>query len=130
MIKTATALAEKVLLRGDNGAELEFKGRIFSESSYYDEETSTLTRLRLFMDEDGRHVYSIISGSGANKNRRFYIVVPGKDVCEISDGIHTLTVPIDMLFAAVFGLCGIDPSRADELRPSFEEGLSLATATM
>ena len=118
--------AEKVFLHSDNGSKLYFKGRMFSESSYFDEQTSTLTRVRLYATDDGRHVYSIISGDGAEKSRRYYVVTPGMETCQIGDGIHSLTVPTEMLFAAVFGLCGIDPELAEDMRPSFEENLRLA----
>ena len=120
------SLAEKILLQNDNGSKLYFRGRMFSESSYFDEQTSTLTRIRLYAIDNGRHVYSIICGAGAAKSRRYYVVTPGKELCQISDGIHSLTVPTEMLFAAVFGLCGIDPEHAEEFRPSFEENLHLA----
>ncbi len=125
MNKTIQAFAEKVLLRSDNGSELRFQGRMFSETSSFDEETSSLIRLRLYTDEEGRLVYSIVSGTGAKRSRRHYVVTPGQDMCRISDGISTLNVPTDMLFASVFGLCGIDAECAEELRPSFEENLRL-----
>lgn len=119
------AVTEKFFLRSDNGAELYFNGQLYSESSYYDEETATLTRLRLFITDTGEQVYSIVSGSGTDKNRRHYLVSVIDKRCRVSDGIQTLMLPIDMLFAAVFGLCGIDPNRAEELRPAFEENLRM-----
>lgn len=124
MSKVSTgAVTETVFLRSDNGAELHFCGQLYSESSYYDEETATLTRLRLFITDTGEQVYSIVSGSGGHKNRRHYMVSPMGSRCRVSDGVQTLVLPVDMLFAAVFGLCGIDPERAEELRPAFEENL-------
>ncbi|MDR2162289.1 MAG: hypothetical protein LBO77_09160 [Desulfovibrio sp.] len=123
---TTHSFVEKVVLRSDNGSQLQFQGKMFAESSYFDEQTARLTRIRLYVADNGRHVYSIVSGSGEKKNRRHYEVLPGRDSCRISDGVQTLTVPTDMLFASVFGLCGIDPARAEELRPSFEENLRLA----
>jgi hypothetical protein len=125
---TPAAFTEKLFLRNDNGAELSFRGRMFAESTYFDEQTSTLTRIRLYAADTGGHVYSIVSGAGEKKSRRFYEVTPGKETCRISDGTHALTVPTDMLFASVFGLCGIDPGRAGDLRSSFEENLPLAAA--
>ena len=126
MSKTSTeALTEKIFLRSDNGAELYFRGQLYSESSYYDEETATLTRLRLFVTDTGEQVYSIVSGSGTKKNRRHYLVSAMGQRCRVSDGVQTLILPVEMLFAAVFGLCGIDPDRAEELRPSFEENLRM-----
>jgi hypothetical protein len=124
---TPNAFAEKVFLHNDNGSQLSFQGRMFAESTYFDEQTSTLTRIRLYVTDNGRHVYSIVSGAGAEKSRRYYEVVPGEESCEISDGVHSLCVPTEMLFASVFGLCGIDPDRAEELRPSFEENLPMVS---
>lgn len=120
---SAASFAETICLRSDNGTELSFRGRMFSESAYYDEEHASLTRLRLFLHEDGTHVYSIISGAGAEKNRRHYIVARDGDMCRMSDGRQILVVPMALLFSAVFGLCGIDPARAEELRPAVEEAL-------
>ena len=122
---TTGALTEKIFLRSDNGAELYFCGQLYSESSYYDEETATLTRLRLFITDTGEQVYSIVSGSGTQKHRRHYLVSAMGQRCRVSDGVQTLVLPVDMLFAAVFGLCGIDPERAEELRPAFEENLRM-----
>ncbi len=123
MNKAADAFEEIIALASDNGAAISFRGRMFSESAYFDDETSTLTRLRLFSCEDGSHVYSIVSGAGAQKSRRHYIVSRSGEMCQVSDGRHTISMPIEMLFASVFGLCGIDPARAEELRPSIEEAL-------
>lgn len=123
----ADTFSEKIFLRGDNGAELYFCGKLYSESSYYDEESATLTRLRLFITENGEQVYSIVSGSGPEKTRRHYTVAQEGDFYRISNGIQTLTLPLELLFAAVFGLCGIDPSRAEELKPEFEENLRMMT---
>lgn len=121
----AGAFTEKIFLRSDNGAELYFCGQLYSESSYYDEETAAITRLRLFVTENGEQVYSIVSGSGAEKTRRHYIVAQDGDFYRISNGIQTLTLPLEMLVVAVFRLCGIDPDRAEELKSDFEENLRM-----
>lgn len=129
MSNTGTGtLMERFFLRSDNGSELSFHGQLYSESSYYDEEAAALTRLRLFVTREKELVYSIVSSSGPQKTRRHYTVVPLGDLCRISDGMQTLTLPADMLFAAVFGLCGIDPERAEELKSGFEENLRMALA--
>lgn len=125
MSNTTKGEYEAIVLRGDNGSELHFHGKLFSESSYYDEESATLTRLRLFLTDRNEQVYSIISGSGEEKTRRHYIVTQDGDNYRISNGLQTLTLPLEMLFASVFGLCGIDPERAEELKPAFEENLRM-----
>lgn len=125
MSDTGTRAYEKMFLRSDNGAELFFRGRLYSEVSYYDEESTALTRLRLFATESGEQVYSIVSGSGPAKTRRHYIIAQDGEFFRISNGIQTMSLPPDLLFAAVFGLCGIDPERAEELKPGFEENLRM-----
>ena len=37
-----------------------------------------------------------------------------------------MTLPVDLLFTSVFGLCGIDPALAEDLRPVLEEALYAA----
>jgi hypothetical protein len=126
MTKTdAGAFTEKIFLRSDNGAELSFCGRLYSESSYYDEESGRMTRWRLFLTDKGEQVYSIVSSAGAQKERRHYIVTRDGDRYRFSNGVQTLSVELETLFAAVFGLCGIDPGRAEELKPAFEENLRM-----
>jgi hypothetical protein len=126
--QSAGIFTDNVMLRSDNGAELFFRGRLFSESSQYDEETGTLVRLRLFETDHGEQVYSIISGVGTNKRRRHYIISAEGEYYRLSDGVQTMLMPLELLFAAVFGLCGIDPSRAEELKPAIEEGLRSMSA--
>lgn len=117
---------EKMFLRSDNGAELHFNGRLYSEISYYDEDSASLTRFRLFLTDENEQVYSIVSGAGPNKTRRHYVVAREADeYYRISNGQHTLVLPLELLFASVFGLCGIDPQRAEELKPDFEENLRM-----
>ena len=112
-------------LRSDNGSVLNFSGQLYCESSYYEEDSSTITRLRLFLTDAGEHVYSIVSGSNTCKTSRYYQVSAQGENCRLSDGVQTLHLPGDLLFAAVFGLCGIAPDRAEELRPVFDEALRM-----
>lgn len=125
MSKPGKVHFEQISLSSDNGAELRFSGRLFSESSYYDEDSATLTSLRLYISDQNEQVYSIVSGTGQEKTRRHYVVAQEGDMYRISNGAHTLRLPLDLLFASVFGLCGIDPERADELKPDFEESLRM-----
>jgi hypothetical protein len=118
---------EKIFLRGDNGAELHFCGKQYSEISYYADDTGTLTRLRLFVTDKDEQVYSIVSATGVEKTRRHYVVSRDGDMYRISNGAYTVALTPDLLFASVFGLCGIDPNRAEELKPEFEENLRMLT---
>jgi len=119
--------SDKIILQSDNGSELSFNGSLSSERSLYDEDTGDLTRLRLFTTEKGEYVYSIVSGTGANKERRHYVISQEGDLYRINDGRQTLLLPPEMLFTAVFGLCGIDAEKALELMPAFEDNLRSMT---
>jgi hypothetical protein len=119
-------ISESVVLQGDNGAQIAFRGRLFSESAYYDEDTEVITHLRLYVTDDGAHVYSIVSGVGAQRSRRHYTVRLNGKMCSMSDGKQSMTLPVDLLFTSVFGLCGIDPALAEDLRPVLEEALYAA----
>ena len=124
----AGSFAETICLRSDNGSEYSFRGRMFAESSSYDDESASLMRLRLFLSEDGAHVYSIVSGTSTEKSSRYYVVQREGDMCRMNDGRQVLVVPVELLFSAVFGLCGIDPAQAESLRPVVEDALHAAGA--
>ena len=125
MSKPGKVHFEQISLINDNGVPLNFNGILFSESTRYDEDSMTLTRLRLYISDQKEQVYFIVSGSGQEKTRRYYVVAGEDDMYRISNGAHTLRLPSDILFASVFGLCGIDPDRAEELKPNFEESLRM-----
>ena len=119
---------EEFVLQGYNNGELHFRGSLFSEGSFFDEESGALTRMRLFMLGDRRIVYSVVSGAGEHKDRRIYVLKIEGDMCSIDNGQMSISLSQEMLFAAVFGLCGLDESREQELRSAFEESLRVASA--
>jgi hypothetical protein len=119
---------ESFTLSGYKSGDFTFSGRLFSEGSFFDSDSGVLTRLRLFALEDNRLVYSVVSGSGASKDHRVYILKVEKDICHIDNGQQNLTLPVDMLFNAVFGLCGVDPVQENDLRAVLEESLNAAIA--
>jgi hypothetical protein len=119
---------EEFVLQGYDNGELHFRGRLFSEGSFFDEESGALTRMRLFVLGDKRIVYSVVSGSGEQKDRRIYVLKIEDDMCNIDNGQMNIDLPWDMLFTAVFGLCGLDESREQELRSTLEESLRVTWA--
>lgn len=121
MAKMLQGSLDEYVLHDDAGKEIRFKGKLFSESSYYDEEQGSITRLKLFVTEDGRQVYSIVSGSSSAKWRRVYIMRVEDDLCHINNGMQEITLHIEMLFTVVFGLCGIDEAQSDTLREFLED---------
>lgn len=101
----------RITLNLDNGAVMEFSGRAFAGGSWYDEETETLTRQKLYISESGEHIYSIISGQGQERSRRAYRVSLAGETCTINDGQSEMTLNLEMLMLAVRALAGME--RAD-----------------
>ena len=99
---------ENVCLKHDNGADIVFRGRLFAESSWFDEESDTLTRQKLYVTEQNDQVYYIVSGAGQNRNRRAYRVSVMGDHCVIHNGEREMVLQFDMLMLAVRTLCGLD----------------------
>lgn len=126
MAESSLGSCEEHVLRNDAGAEIKFRGKLFSESSYYDEEQGALTRLKLFVAEDGRQIYSIVSGSDTAKWRRVYTMRVEGDFCHIDNGMQGITLHTDMLLTVVFGLCGIDASQGEAVRSFLEDSRKIA----
>lgn len=119
---------EEFSLPGYGDGNLSFTGRLFSEGSFFDEENGSLTRLRLFALDENRLVYSVVSGAGEDKDRRVYQLKVDKEFCQIDNGRQHITLPVDMLFTAVFGICGLAPGQENEIRAALEESLSAVSA--
>lgn len=119
---------EEFTLPGYGDGSLSFTGRLFSEGSFFDEEQGSLTRLRLFALDEKRLVYSVVSGSGEGKDRRVYQLKVDQDFCQIDNGRQRITLPVDMMFTAVFGICGLAPGQETEIRAALEESLSAVGA--
>lgn len=116
---------EELSLRNDAGADIVFKGRLFSECSWYDEEHGVLTRQKLFVTEENEQVYYIVSGAGAERSRRAYRLRLEGDQCVIHNGTSEMVVQLDLLMLAVRGLCGFDVA-GEQLLASIEETLKAA----
>lgn len=125
--KTGGRTMEYVCLKHDNGADIQFQGRLFAESSWYDVESDTLTRQKLYVTEEHKQVYYIVSGSGARRSRRAYKLSVMGDRCVIHNGAGEMTLQFDMLMLAVRGLCGLDAGATPTLNV-VEEMLKAANA--
>ena len=112
---------EEHVLYNDAGAEIRFRGKLCSESSYYDADQGAITRLKLFVAEDGRQIYSIVSGSNTAKWRRVYTMRLDGDLCHIDNGVQEITLHTDMLLTVVTGLCGIDATQDHAVRSFLED---------
>jgi len=107
---------EDIALTLDNGAVMDFSGRLFSEASWYDEDSGVLTHQKLYVTDGHEQVYSVVSGSGSRRSRRAYRIGVQGDACTVHNGRSEMTMPFDMLMLAVRSLCGL----GEEATPSLE----------
>ena len=107
---------EKVSLRLDSGEQLNFNGRLFSESSWYDEDEASITTQKLYVTDTHEQVYFVVSGSENKRERRAYRIATHGDSCTVNNGSTEMTMPFDMLMLAVRSLCRLD----DDATPSLE----------
>ncbi len=114
---------EEFTVSGYNNGLLTFKGRLFSEGSFFDAENGALTRLRLFAMEGNKLVYYVVSSEEGEKDRRVYVLTVEGETCHIDNGRQSISLPMELLFSAVFGLCGMDASQEAELRSTLQESL-------
>ena len=88
-----------------------------------------LTQQKLYITEDGCQAYAVVSGDGANKERRAYLIRPEGEFCRINNGLFDVTVNIDHLLTAVKGLCGLSGSlRTDEFFTKLKDTLKAANS--
>ncbi|MBQ4566823.1 MAG: hypothetical protein IJA79_01700 [Desulfovibrio sp.] len=106
---------EDICLKHDNGSDLVFRGRLFSESSWYDEEHDMLTRQKLYLADNNDQVYYIVRSSGQERSRHAYRLTVQGDNCIIHNGQSSMTLQFDMLMLAVRGLCGLDADATPSL---------------
>jgi len=99
---------EDVSLKHDNGSDIFFRGRLFAEGSWYDEENGTLTRQKLYITDSNEHIYYLVKHSGESRQRRAYRLSVLGDRCVIHNGTTEMVLRFDMLMLAVRGLCGIN----------------------
>ncbi|MBO4318756.1 MAG: hypothetical protein J5855_10880 [Mailhella sp.] len=114
---------DTVTIKTDNGKNLTFSGRLFSETSWYDEENGALTAQKLYITDKGEQVYSIVSGDGRHRERRAYRIAVHDNICTIESGGSLMALPVDMLMLAVRSLCGL---RSEQAPVSVEEILRAA----
>ena len=116
MTEATEKTMEDIALKLDNGAILDFRGRLFSEASWYDEENGALTHQKLYVTDEHEQVYSVVTGTGANRSRRAYRIGVQGDTCTVHNGRTEMTMPFDLLMLAVRSLCGPE----DGATPSLE----------
>ncbi len=111
----STSYMENVCLKHDNGNDIVFNGRLFAESSWFDEENSTLTRQKLYVTDSQEQMYYIVRSNGPERTRNAYRLKVQGNHCTIFDGISEITLEFDMLMLAVRQLCGLDANATPTL---------------
>lgn len=118
---------ENICLKHDNGENLVFCGRLFSECSYFDEEHSCLTRQQLYITDNGDQVYYIVRSIGKKRERHAYRLSVQEDKCVINNGKNEMTLQFDLLMLAVRGLVGLNADATPSLQ-AVEEMLHAANS--
>lgn len=121
-------MLEDVCLKHDNGADMAFRGRLFAESSWYDEETGILTSQKLFVGENNEQIYYIVRGMGSERTRTAYRISVKGDMCTIFNGAVTMNLQLDMLMLVVRGLCGIKDADSAPVLHVVEDMLKAANS--
>lgn len=99
---------EDICLKHDNGEDMRFQGRLFSECSHFDEDKGGLTRQQLYITDNHEQVYYIIRSNGQQKTRHAYRLAISGDNCVINNGRAEIILQYDMLMLAVRALCGLN----------------------
>ena len=108
MAGTGRRNMEDVSLHHDNGPDIFFRGRLFAECSWYDEERETLTRQKLYVTDTNEHIYYLVSHGNEDRQRRAYRLSVLGDRCVIHNGNTEMVLQFDMLMLAVRNLCGLN----------------------
>lgn len=98
---------EQITLNLEEGATLSFRGRLFSEAVWNDEESGTFTHQKLYVTDRNEQVYVIRKG-GARKLCRAYRVTLNGERCIIYNGRSVMELPLDLLLLAGRTLCGVE----------------------
>lgn len=120
-------IMEDICLKHDNGEDLRFQGRLFSECSHFDEEENSLTRQQLYTTDSGEQVYYIVRTTGQERSRHAYRLAVRDDLCVINNGRAQIALKLDMLMLAVRALCGLNADAMPSVE-MIEEMLHAANA--
>jgi hypothetical protein len=113
---------ESISLENDKGGPVTFRGALYAQTSFYDEDTGILTQQRLYTTCDGDQAFSIVSSDGVTKSRRAYVVRREGEMCHIQSGDKTVTIPYDSLMLFTRVLWDIDLDQKGDAMGEFTIG--------
>ncbi|MFI3272780.1 MAG: hypothetical protein R3Y11_11900 [Pseudomonadota bacterium] len=120
-------MLEDVVLHNDGKADFCFLGRLFSECSWFDAESQTMTRQKLFITEKNEQVYYVMTARQGVRSHRAYGLRLCGDRCTMFDGVAEITMQLPLLMLAVRALCGFDKA-GEQVLAHIEETLKAANA--
>ena len=109
---------DTITLKQDNGRDITFNGRLFSEATTFDEDTNALTTQRLYVTDDNDQIYSVIQAIGDKKTSRVIRFSVQDNMCIVKKGEQETALPLLMLTNVVRDLCNLDQ---EEIQVDAEE---------
>ena len=109
---------DTITLKQDNGRDITFNGRLFSEATTFDEDTNELTKQRLYVTDDNDQIYSVIQAIGDKKTSRVIRFSVQDNMCIVKKGEQETALPLLMLTNVVRDLCNLDQ---EEIQVDAEE---------
>lgn len=119
-MSASTMPFKTITLENDHGSSVTFKGALYAQTSFFEENTGILTKQELYSTADGHQAFALVSTDGDVKRRSAYIVRRQGDMCIMDNGEQQMTLPYDWLMMFTQALwdidlerqrkrCGIDP---------------------
>ena len=99
---------ENISLKQDNGSDLNFRGRLFSECSWFEENVNELVKQKLYITEENDQIYYVVRSQGEKKTRHCYRYSVDGETCLVKNGSNTVALPFDQLMLAVQGMIGAE----------------------
>lgn len=97
-----------ISLDNDGGASISFRGALYAQTSFFEENTGVLTKQELYTTEDGDQAFAIIASDGDSKQKSAYLVKRQGDTCVMSNGEQEMSLPYEWLMMYTQALWDID----------------------
>ena len=110
----STNSMERMTFQLDNGAQMEFLGRLFSEAVWCDEDSGMVSHQKLYVTDRHEQVYVIQRRLRDRQICRAYRVTVKGDRCVMFDGRSTMEMPLDLIMLGLKALCGAEDGMALE----------------
>ena len=98
---------ENFSLKQDNGGDLNFRGRLFSECPWVDESTNELVKQKLYVTAENDQVYYMVRSSGDKKTRHAYRYSVDGDNCIVNNGKDVVSLHFNELMQVMRGMIGV-----------------------